>query len=53
MKQFQMQVSTQTDNHNLRKNAATNKIYILRKISWNLKTLTFQNQHLMQNSILE
>ena len=28
---FKMQISTQTDNHNLRKNIATNKNYMERK----------------------
>ena len=35
---FKMQVSTQTDNHKLRKNVATDKMHILRKMS-----LKFQN----------
>ena len=47
MKQFKMKISTQTDN-NMRKNVATNKSYLLRKIGYNIKTL-----HFMQNSILK
>ena len=47
-KMFKILISTQTDNHNLRKHVVTNRSYILRKNA--LKIFKLQLQHLLQNS---
>ena len=38
---FKIQISTQTDNHNLRKHVATNKKYILRKMASKFQNANF------------